>query len=971
MIGGTRMNIKISACTIAKNEEKNIARSIESYKDYVDEIIIVDTGSTDDTVKIAEELGAKVIHFEWINDFSAAKNYAIDAASGDWILFLDADEWIKDNGGMKIQTVVNRAITNGFDAISLRMLNLDDDGTLTETTSSLRLFANKSNIRYVRKIHEHLLDSKTGKPLASMRVDDFVLNHSGYAESISKTKIKRNKELLEKNYMSGDMDGIDYFYLARENVFDNPEYAKQFLDILLNDKEKMMSTKKLDIANNIHDLKIKLIKILSGKYSFEEKISIINEAINDFPDDPAYYYFKYVVLTKAGKIDNLDLIYKSLDLDKTYESKASGNSNAFSRYKSEALYEVAQEALRKNDKLKAMEYLVLAIQTGQMKEEILKGLMYIIDSQNINEKVVFINSIFDINKEEILKFIVQTLRLTKYNDLFLYYFVKYYKTFGEVDVSLFTSMIINKRFEEAAKKYFEIFINENDKRAENLVVSAILSGELKEFYDNNKISFSPVVRKILNAYFEDISIEEVTIEDEELIIKIIPEILYVASEDIIEKLKRIFNYNENILKCIIRAYYSDRNYNKLIKEINTFIENDLSDEFAGEVTAKLGEAFYLLEEFENAKFYFEQAIEVGYLDINVVKTYKNLMDKVQIDDLAKEKFEGYKYLVERFIEAKTNMLSEKIDDIDTKLYSKNIDDFCLDVKDSINLTETFKNDLFNYANKLLNMNKYYLAEEYYKILLRSNYNVGKCYYSLGKLYNKLGEVELSYFCYDNAFKTSIEFSATILPENHINRYYLYNKKQEENIDTCPVCGKKAEFMSCYQYIENEQLNNENSLIVKYRCCSNCSHIFAQNYGKKEIYLTDIGNKKEYIFNANDIKEKLEEDAKIIVIDETDLMQKVFSEEFDTKYLEGSFEKSLDLKSLLNKIDKNRTLITVLNNKNSVINEDKDMPLWASVGVINVYSKKSIKKLLEDNGYKNIKIYDSKFIPGKMTVVACK
>jgi glycosyltransferase involved in cell wall biosynthesis len=134
------MNIKISACTITKNEEKNIARSIESYKNYVDEIIIVDTGSTDNTVEIAKSLGAKVIEFKWINDFAAAKNCALDVAKGDWILFLDADEWIKDNGAMKLQNIIQRAIKVGVDSVSFRMYNLSDEGTVTDTNSSLRLF---------------------------------------------------------------------------------------------------------------------------------------------------------------------------------------------------------------------------------------------------------------------------------------------------------------------------------------------------------------------------------------------------------------------------------------------------------------------------------------------------------------------------------------------------------------------------------------------------------------------------------------------------------------------------------------------------------------------------------------------------------------------------------------------------------------------------------------------------------------
>lgn len=963
------MNIKISACTITKNEEKNIARSIESYKDYVDEIIIVDTGSTDDTVKIAESLGAKVIHFTWINDFSAAKNCALNAANGEWILFLDADEWIKDNGGAKLQTIAKNAIANGYDCVSFRMLNLDDNGVVGETTSSLRFFANKPNIRYVRKIHEHLLDFNTQTPLKSIKSDDLVLNHCGYAESISKTKVKRNKELLEKNYLSGESNGVDYFYLARENVYDNPEYSKQFLDNLFNDKDKLGMLKKIDISNNIHDLNMKLIKILSKKFSFSEKLNIIDDAIKAFPDDPFYYYNKHVTLSQMGYYDGLELINKALELDKTYESKVGGNNNVFSRYKVDALYKLAQDAFRKNDNLKAMDYLVQAIQTGQLKEEPLKGLMYIIEDQDTNEKITFLNSIFNTEKEEVLKLIVQTLRLSKHADIFLYYFVKYYKLFGEVDISLFTSMLINQKFAEVSEKYLKIFVGGNDNRAEKLVVASILAGELKEFYENNKVYFSVTARKILNAYFEGLPLEEITKEDEEFIINVVPEILYIASEEILEKIKITFKYNENLLRCILRTYYLNRNYKEIIKQANTFIENDLSDEFAGEVMSQLGEAFYMMGEFLSAQLYFEQAIEVGFLDVNVARVYEKLIEKIQVDPSNLEKFDRYKYLIDKFIKARATMISEKIDDIDSSNFTENVEEFCLVVSDEINLTETFKKELFKYANKLLNMNNLYLAEEYYKILIRCKYNLGKCYYNLGKIYNKLGAVKLSYFCYENAFKTSIDFPTSILEKEHKNYYYLYNPKVEEINEVCPICGNHGKLKNCYQYLEDNDLTNKNSLIVKYASCEACSHIFAVNYTKNEIYSDTIENKKEYIFNANDIKDKLDEGKKLVVIDETGLMAKAFNEDFDTTYVKGSIEKTIDIKKLLKTLDKNRTLIMVINNINNVINEDLEMPLWAKPGIINAYSKKSVKKLLEDNGYKNIKIYDSKFLEGKMTIVA--
>ena len=88
--------MKISACVIAKNEAENLPRWLTSMRVFADEMIVVDTGSTDATVQIADAGGAKVFHFGWINDFAAAKNFALDKASGDWVVFTDADEYFTE-----------------------------------------------------------------------------------------------------------------------------------------------------------------------------------------------------------------------------------------------------------------------------------------------------------------------------------------------------------------------------------------------------------------------------------------------------------------------------------------------------------------------------------------------------------------------------------------------------------------------------------------------------------------------------------------------------------------------------------------------------------------------------------------------------------------------------------------------------------------------------------------------------------
>lgn len=189
---------RISLCMIVKNEAADIAACMESARGAFDEWIVVDTGSTDDTKKIAASLGAKVLDFEWVNDFAAARNCALNAATGDFILVLDADERIGSGGAERIREAVRHP---GAAAFSMEVVS--DVGTgVPQRVWLVRLFLRKPEIRYVRRLHESVNEAifeynkKHATSTFSIPVE---ILHSGYLPDrfVSLDKRRRNIQLHE------------------------------------------------------------------------------------------------------------------------------------------------------------------------------------------------------------------------------------------------------------------------------------------------------------------------------------------------------------------------------------------------------------------------------------------------------------------------------------------------------------------------------------------------------------------------------------------------------------------------------------------------------------------------------------------------------------------------------------------------------------------------------------------------------
>jgi tetratricopeptide (TPR) repeat protein len=220
------VGITVSACLIVKDEEATLPATLDSLQGVVDEIVVVDTGSTDRTIEIAKSYGAVIGHFKWISDFSAARNEALKLGTGDWALWIDADETLDPTCKEAFQKAVVRPHMGGY---SIQIINyLDEGGTTTEFVHTpTRLFRRLPGIEFTEPIHEQITPSLMKLGLPWTPLENCKIHHEGYRQAalVSKDKVKRTLTMLEKVVQTTPNDPFQLFNLAN-TYFVGAEYDK-------------------------------------------------------------------------------------------------------------------------------------------------------------------------------------------------------------------------------------------------------------------------------------------------------------------------------------------------------------------------------------------------------------------------------------------------------------------------------------------------------------------------------------------------------------------------------------------------------------------------------------------------------------------------------------------------------------------------------------------------------------------------
>ncbi len=283
------MNSGVSLCMIVKNEEDNLVRCLNSIKDLVDEIIIVDTGSTDGTVSIAESFGAKVYHFPWTNSFSDARNESLRHATKEWTLIMDADdEFCKEDKEM-LKHLVNDGSEDNilYFFETLNYCGSFPDSNNISVNLNPRLFKNNLGFCYEGDVHNQLVNRKNSRKDVNLPIKIY---HYGYLDNNikSKNKRQRNITLLEEQLKNEPNNKYASFNLANEYfALDDIQKA---LELYYESYE--------EFNPNIGYGFILVIKIVIANYYlglYDKALEFADTGLKYYPNFTDLYYFKAIV----------------------------------------------------------------------------------------------------------------------------------------------------------------------------------------------------------------------------------------------------------------------------------------------------------------------------------------------------------------------------------------------------------------------------------------------------------------------------------------------------------------------------------------------------------------------------------------------------------------------------------------------------------------------------------------------------
>lgn len=467
--------IFLSGCLIAKNEALEIGRCIESMKKVCDEIVVVDTGSCDETKTIAQSAGAKVYDFTWNNDFAAAKNFALSKAKGNWILFLDADEYLVDK--ISLKNILEK-ISNDIDVVLCCLQNVDSDYPERRMNSFLqiRIFRHDKKIYFTRSVHERLI--KENSELKYIAAKEIIINHTGYSLNRIRQKFKRNKILLNKIPPSAE----NYHYLA-DCYFGLYEYKKaaEFY-------QKHIESG-LELLTNESEVYFNLINTLFYLKDLDKIKEIIQLSRQKFPINPEFLFLQakyFYWLEEYGKAKHT--LYQAIDLYK--KNKENITNNNFFSIEDQVFSYLAKIYLQEGDIFKAEKMALNSLEYNKCNEDALYVLFFLWHDKKILSIIKFLEERYGKNLASYMLVARQALYAGN-ERVFMYYQQQLKREFS-------VEFPEGQRLSLARQTNYQGILSKLQKDIEVAVLSMLAQGEINLEYQKY---LPDIVYEFLLAYF--------------------------------------------------------------------------------------------------------------------------------------------------------------------------------------------------------------------------------------------------------------------------------------------------------------------------------------------------------------------------------------------------------------------------------------------------------------------------------------
>lgn len=600
--------MKISACLITKNEEKNIARCIKSFKEAVDEIILVDTGSTDNTVKIARRFGAKVFYFKWNNNFSDARNYALKQAKGNWIIFLDADEYFCDNSIKNLKNLMRSVHEEKkVDSLYIKIVHLNQDGKRKNSVFLHRIFKNDKKIKYFGSIHE-TIKREDGK-LNSIYIpeDQLKIYHTGYSsESILEDKAQRNLKALIKELENGNDSPQILWYLSEcyyllKDFNKTIKYAKQYF------KCNVMLDYNVLLYINMIESMMKL------DYDIEEILIEVNNALKDFPSHPDIHNLKARVMFINKRYNEAlqsydSTIYHGFNGSKHYDC------SGWPSYLDRVYYHLAVIYEFKNDYTRTEEYLTKSLRENKNNEEPLAKLLNIVKKRNAEEIISLLNSLYNINNIEDIMFLVTCLAKLRYKPVFMQYYNILYNKLGKHHITYLFLHLSTQKYKEAYEYFLDCYLEENSDWAILFaVVSAILVNDTEKLKSIKKYT-KPSLRKVIESYSDcSVSLNNENVND---FIGLLNEFIYLGTMPQVNCMLNLKNqFSQDISLEIGSLLLKTNVYGKAIEQFSDALILESSN--YADIYYKIGYCYYKLFDYRQALDFMNKALEHGYKENDI------------------------------------------------------------------------------------------------------------------------------------------------------------------------------------------------------------------------------------------------------------------------------------------------------------------------------------------------------------------